>query len=113
MNDFICSDLEKVRRARASAPASGWKRTVKVWAVGNPIEWHLESSLKDPETGYLVFDKNKDQMPKQDYYLIEFSLQDHSGLNLRFKSNPSNAFWVVLGDDKEPPPCPRESAHSE
>jgi hypothetical protein len=86
---------------------------VKVWAVGNPIEWKMDSSLLDPHTGYLVFNKKNDKMPKKDYYLVEFTLQDHSGLNLRFKPNPMDAFAVAVGGQNPPlPPCPAQGSYS-
>jgi hypothetical protein len=103
-----------LKAARRIATAAGWKRTVKVWAIGNPIQWHLESSLIDPQTNYLLFNKTHDQMPKRDYYVVDFSLQDHSGLNLRFKPNPMKAFAVAVGGSQPPPPpCPSPGSYSD
>jgi hypothetical protein len=103
-----------LKGSRRVAAAAGWKKTVKVWAFGNPVHWHLESSLIDPQTGYLLFDKTRDQMPKRDYYVIDFSLQDHTGLNLRFKPNPMNAFAVTVGGSQPPPPpCPLPGSYSD
>jgi hypothetical protein len=52
-------------------------------------------------------------MPKRDYYLIDFNLQDHSGLNLRFKSDPMDAFAVAIGGQRPPPPpCPPPGSYS-
>jgi hypothetical protein len=119
MNDIMTKERHKVHHtlkgARQAADPIGWKRTVKVWAIGNdPIHWHLESSLVDPLTNYLVFNKANDQMPKRDYYVIDFSLQDHSGLNLRFKPNPMKAFAVAIGSDQPPPPdCPGQGSYSD
>jgi hypothetical protein len=104
-----------LKEARRLAAATGWARTVKVWAIGNPITWKLESSLKDPQTGYLVFNKKNDQMPKKDYYLVEFKLQDQSGLNLSFKSNPMKAFAVKIWGQQAPPAgyCPPQGSYAD
>src|SRR5690349_12936467 len=88
-----------LKRARESAKPKGSTFTVTVWAIStNPIHWVIDSKLKDPVTGNLVFNKKNDQMPKRDYYLVDFVLEDHTGLDLRFDPNPMQAFWVVLGD---------------
>jgi hypothetical protein len=103
-----------LKQARKMAAATGWKKSVNVWAIGDPIQWTLESKLVDPVTGYLVFNKTKDQMPKKDYYIVEFNLQDHSGLNLSFKSNPMKAFAVAVGGkNPPPPPCPGQGSYSD
>jgi len=102
--------------ARKDSAPSGWKFTVKVWALpgtGNdPVYWHMESSLKDPDHDVLIFNKTGNNMPKKDFYLIEFDLQDHSGLSLSFEPNPMNAFWVAMGNSNSAPPCPTEPSYS-
>jgi hypothetical protein len=106
-----------LKSARRMALPAGWGKTVKVWAFsGNPIRWELESSLKDPATGYLVFNKKNDKMPKQDYYIIDFSLQDHTGLNLSFKPNPMKAFAVKIWGANPPPAppyCPPQGSYAD
>lgn len=106
---------EKFDCALRAATPSGWKYTVKVWALPgtgiDPIYWHMESGLKDPDSDVLVFNKSRNNMPKQDFYLIEFDLQDHSGLGLSFEPNPMNAFWVAMGDSNSAPPCPTRPSY--
>lgn len=103
--------LERLNAALERSAPSGWKVSVQVWALeGDPVEWHLVSRLKDPETGNLVFNKTKDKMPKRDHYLVEFDLKDHSGLGLRFEPNPMKAFWVQTGSDAS---CPAEACYSD
>ena len=104
---------ELLRQAREVAAPAGWRFTVKVWALGDPIQWVIESKLRDPNTGNLVFNKEHDHMPKRDYYLIDFELHDASGLELRFQPNPMNAFWVAMGDREYMPPCPSSAAYSD
>jgi hypothetical protein len=101
---------------RNSAP-NGWKYTVKVWALPgagiDPIYWHMESSLKDPDHDVLIFNKTGNNMPKKDFYLVEFDLQDHSNLGLSFEPNPMNAFWVSMGNSNSAPRCPTEPSYSD
>lgn len=105
---------QKLDCALRDALPSGWKYTVKVWALpGDPVYWHMESGLKDPGSDVLVFNKSRNNMPKQDFYLIEFDLQDHSGLSLRFEPNPMNAFWVAVGDRNSSPPCPATPSYAD
>jgi hypothetical protein len=106
----LCDLLE---RARENAAPAGWSYTVKVWALGDPIQWVIESKLRDPQTGNLVFNKNNDHMPKRDYYVVNFELHDFSGLQLRFEPNPRDAFWVAVGDRENMPPCPGSAAYSD
>lgn len=102
-------------RALRNSVRSGWKYTVKVWALPgtgiDPIYWHMEGGLKDPDHDVLVFNKTGNNMPKKDFYLIEFDLQDHSGLGLSFEPNPMNAFWVAMGNSNSAPPCPTSPSY--
>jgi hypothetical protein len=66
----------------------------------------------------LVFNKDNDdingkKMAKQDYYLVEFALDDQSGLKLSFAPNPMHALWVQFGTPSNPPPCPTAACHSD
>ncbi len=73
------------------------------------LQFSLESDLKkDRTTDELVFDKSKNNMKKADHYLIEFDLDDKSGLSLRFAPNPMEAFWVKM-DSTE---CPKAASYS-
>ena len=117
MNDFMMKEhdelCERLAKSGIRPMVAGWRQSVKVWALpGNPIDWHMESNLKDPQSGFLVFNKGNDNMPKRDYYLIQFDLQDHSGLDLRFEPNPANAFWVAV-DQNSPPTCPKSASYSD
>jgi hypothetical protein len=104
---------ELLMQARENAAPAGWSFTVKVWAVGdNPIRWVIESQLKNPRTDNLVFNKNDDHMPQRDYYVVNFLLQDFTGLDLRFEPNPMNAFWVAVGDKTTMPNCPKSAAYN-
>ena len=92
-------------------------KTFKVTVVAkpgtgiNPIDFSLDSNLK--QGGHLVFNKSDDGMKKADYYLIEFDLDDRTSLGLVFDPNPMDAFWVSMGDNVAPPPCPATAAYSE
>ena len=115
MNDVQeCDDLQELLyRARKLAAPQGWSYTVKVWAVGDPIRWIIESKLKDSKTDNLTFNKYNDQMPKRDYYVVEFVLQDFTTLDLRFEPNPMRAFWVAVGDKTTMPKCPDQASYSD
>ncbi|MGE5561828.1 MAG: hypothetical protein ACM3ZV_00785 [Bacillota bacterium] len=79
----------------------------------DPVDFSFESPLKNQENGHLVFYKNRDKMRRQDFYLLEFMLDDQSGLGLRFEPNPCHAFWVAMGDNVSPPDCPQEPSYDE
>src|SRR6266700_2565644 len=92
-------------------------KTFKVTVVAkpgtgvDPIDFSIDSNLK--KGGHLVFNKSDDGMKKTDYYLIEFDLDDQSGLGLQFDPNPMHAFWVAMGDEQGPPPCPMTAAYTD
>lgn len=99
---------------QAEITAQGFSRKVKVVAkpgTSKRIDFELESDLKSPQTGQLVFNKDNDRMKKKDYYLIDFDLDDQTGLNLRFAPNPMKALWVNMGDAMNPPPCPATASY--
>jgi hypothetical protein len=102
-------------KIRPMASAKTYKVTVvaKPGAGENSVDFSLDSNLKDPMNGHLVFNKSHDDMKKTDYYLIEFDLDDRTGLGLRFDPNPMDAFWVAMGDEINPPPCPATASYSE
>ena len=91
-------------------------KTFKVTVVAkpgtgvDPIDFSMDSTLKKEER--LLFNKTKDNMKTSDYYLIEFGLDDRTGLGLQFDPNPMDAFWVAMGDDTTPPPCPHAASYS-
>lgn len=80
-------------------------------AGGKAVEFDLQSNLKDPATGLLVFNKSNNGMRKKDYYLVDFDLDDHTTLNLRFNPNPMKALWVAMGDAMSAPPCPATASY--
>lgn len=99
--------------------ALGESRTVDVFVIAeldsktNDVSFRLDSDLKDDDDE-LVFDQNRDEMRKPDYYLVEFNLVDRTGLGLRFTPSTKDAFWVNMGpDDKANPPCPLEPSYSD
>ena len=67
----------------------------------------------------LIFNKNDDdingkKMKKEDYYLIEFTLVDQSGLSLSFAPGLKEVLWVRFGPESvPPPPCPTEACYSD
>lgn len=94
---------------------TGWKRKVKVLAEKNSkgeVEFQMDSDLKGSDAD-VVFDKTKDKMPKRDFYLVEFDLDDDTGLDLEFAPDPRNALWVAVGTETEAPPCPENPSHSD
>ena len=78
-----------------------------------PVKFSFESPLKNEQNDHLVFYKNRDKMKRSEFYLIDFRLDDQSGLGLRFEPNPCHAFWVAMGNNVGPPDCPQEASYSE
>jgi hypothetical protein len=108
-------------QVRTSSPdqTSNEGRTVNVDVIaerspGNGgVTFSLQSHLADDD-GRLVFDQDRDEMRKLDYYLIEFDLDDRTGLNLQFAPRKEDAFWVLMGaDESDVPPCPEEPSYSD
>ena len=106
---------ERHAKIRPMDAAKTFKVTVvaKPGAGVDPIDFTLDSGLKNPANGHLTFNKSNDNMKKSDYYLIEFSLDDHTGLGLQFEPNPMHAFWVAMGDENNAPACPHSASYSE
>jgi hypothetical protein len=97
-------------------------RTVAVYVIAKPgptpdsVTFRLDSDLIDgnDETDELVFDQDRDDMLKLDYYLVEFKLVDRTRLGLRFSPDKKDAFWVVTGPVDAPnPPCPTTPSYTE
>lgn len=89
--------------------AMGQAKTVKVkftTEAGGKYQMEQNGAKKNQ----LVFNKTNDNMKKQDYYLIEFDLDDQSGLNLSFAPNPMHALWV---DFTAPVTCPTSAVYSD
>ena len=96
--------------------ARGQGRDVQITATdgtGQAVEFAMQSNLIDPETECLSFNKGKDGLGKQDYYLINFTLIDKSSKNLAFEPNPMKALWVSMGDAMTFPPCPMSPSYCE
>jgi hypothetical protein len=99
---------------RAMATSKTFKVDVyaKPAKPGDPpenVQFSLSSPLKTGPKGELVFNKTKDDMYKQDYYLLEFDLHDTSTLGLTFAPNPMVALWVNLGSTV----CPTSKCYSD
>lgn len=62
------------------------------------------SGNSNQPTDELVF--SKAGKFKNDYHRITFKLENTQGANLKF-ARREDALWVVEGDDKTRPPCPR------
>lgn len=94
-------------------------RTVKIYASRN-ANGEIEFEMKEgggggPDTEILVFNKNKDGIPKSEYYEVEFELRNQNstpqnpGTNLEFVTppNPVPVMFLSKGSDKHLPKCPK------
>ena len=98
------------------AMAQGQGRDVHVIATDGtdkPVDFTMQSNLIDPNDGELTFNKGKDGLGKDDYYLVTFTLEDKSSKNLSFEPNPMKALWVSMGDAMNSPPCPMSPSYCE
>jgi hypothetical protein len=77
------------------------------------IQFRGDSPLWDHSEGLFAFHKDRHGMRKHDYHLIEFVLDDESGVGLHFPSAPHDAMWVTKVDDPEHPVCPDSSTPSD
>jgi len=108
----------RVRRQEA-VPAKGRPVRVDVIAESGPspgeVKFRLDSELIEGEDdGGLIFDQDRDDMRKLDYYLVEFHLVDKTRLGLRFATDKKDAFWVVTGPvDGPSPPCPTKPSYAD
>jgi len=77
------------------------------------VTFRLNSQLKDDEN-QLVFNQDRDEMRKVDYYLVEFKLDDRTDLGLQFTPRKKDAFWVVMGPDGGADPAyPKQPSYSD
>lgn len=81
----------------------------------NGLKFKLDSELiEGDDDGGLIFDQDRDEMRKLDYYLVEFVLKDRSGRGLTFAPDLKNAFWVSTAPiDAPSPPCPEAPSFDE
>lgn len=92
---------------------------VDVFAERDPsggIRFRLDSELIEgnDDGGGLVFDQDRDEMRKPDYYLVEFILKDRSGHGLKFAPDIKEAFWISSAPVDEPSPvCPKAPSFDE
>lgn len=106
-------------RRPSTVPAKGRPVKVDVIADLDPssgeVAFRLDSELIDGENdGGLIFDQDRDDMRKLDYYLVEFNLVDRTRLGLRFAPGKKDAFWVVTGPIDGPnPPCPTRPSYAD
>jgi hypothetical protein len=56
-------------------------------------------------TEILVFNKTKDKISKNDFYVIKFTLDDQTGDGLEFDTG--NPMYLSKGSDKHVPKCPQ------
>jgi hypothetical protein len=59
------------------------------------------------KTDTLVFNKTKDNMKKDEFYDIQFTLVNTDGLKLEFKQDVQDVMWVAKGNKSSPPGCPK------
>jgi len=92
-------------------------RKVKIEASRN-ANGEIEFEMKEgggPDTEILVFNKNKDNIPKSEFYEVEFELKNQTatpqnpGTNLEFVTppNPVPVMFLSKGSDKHLPKCPK------
>lgn len=112
--------METVPAQQSQAAGEGRPVKVAVTAERDPItdevRFKLDSDLIEGEDdgGGLVFDQNRDDMWKIDYYIVEFDLDDRTGRGLRFAPDKDEAFWVNTGPvDAPSPPCPTTPSFSD
>lgn len=98
-------------------PGEGRPVRVDVTAELDPLRkvvFKLDSELieGDDDGGGLIFDQDRDEMRKHDYYLVEFILKDRTHRGLRFAPDLKDAFWVATGPiEKAPPVCPTKPSY--
>lgn len=68
------------------------------------IDFEMLEGTKKTDT--LVFNKNNDNMHKDDSYEIQFTLVNTDGLQLQFKQDKLDVMWVAKGTKTSPPGCP-------
>jgi hypothetical protein len=104
----------------AVAEKKGWSFKVQITAERGPPPDYVTFSMKSRllQGTELVFDKFENGMKKRDYYIVEFDLDDDSGLDLSFHPDPRIAFWVNLDRSIDPectdvPSCPTDASYSD
>lgn len=68
------------------------------------IDFEMLEGTKKTDT--LVFNKNNDNMKKDESYDIQFTLVNTDGLQLQFKQDKQEVMWVAKGNKSSPPGCP-------
>lgn len=74
--------------------------------AADQYQFEPKSELWDDSEQELVFRKDRHAMRKQDYHLVEFTLDDQTGDGLKFPESPHNAMWVMEGADRANRKCP-------
>jgi hypothetical protein len=64
------------------------------------------SALWDESEQHFEFHKDRHDMRKHDYHLIEFVLDDQTGDKLMFPKVPHDAMWVTEGATRDQRRCP-------
>jgi len=111
--------METFAHQSKSLPGEGRPVRVAVHAEldsFDKVTFRLDSELIEGEDdgGGLIFDQDRDEMRKHDYYLVEFALKDRTRRGLKFAPDIKEAFWVKTGPiDEAAPPCPTSPSYDE
>lgn len=82
------------------------KRDVTITAKKNSGgEIEFEMSDGGPDTEILVFNKDKDGIPKSEFYEVVFTLDNRPGTNLAFVTDKDRVMHVAKGSNKHLPKC--------
>lgn len=85
--------------------------TIKAEPDGNPNGVKFGMFYEGVGTDNLEFSKDKDGMKKSEHYKLTLTLNDTSGLNLRFVSKRADAMWVHKIADPSSYQCPPPNSH--
>jgi hypothetical protein len=77
------------------------------------VHFAPESDVWNHSDEEFVFHKDKHDMRKHDYHLVEFVLDDRTGEGLRFPTSPHDAMWVAAVEDPAHPKCPDAETESD
>lgn len=69
-------------------------------------QFQPESELWDESEQDFSFHKDRHGMSSHDYHLVEFTLDDQTGDELKFPPTPHDAMWVAEGGKRAERVCP-------
>lgn len=81
--------------------------TIKATSNGGKIEFDMDENGRDTEL--LVFNKNNDNMKKDESYDIVFALKNQGGADLAFVQDPGDVIYISKGSDTHLPKCPKNA----